>query len=110
MSSTHDPCAEERQRTPLLKNASVESSPLNSLILHNHVRRHRPNVAGFCHEAVSIDQKKEVCESSSSAFNQNDESSANYRGVLVCLFRAIAYRACLRSGEEAPDDDRQRAR
>lgn len=25
-----------------------------------------------------------------------------------CLFRAIAHGACLRSGEEAPDDDRQR--
>lgn len=25
-----------------------------------------------------------------------------------CLFRAIAHGACLRNGEEAPDDDRQR--
>lgn len=24
-----------------------------------------------------------------------------------CLFRAIAHGACLKSGEEAPDDDRQ---
>ncbi|KAA0032220.1 OTU domain-containing protein [Cucumis melo var. makuwa] len=65
------------------------------------------------HEVVSLDQKKEVCESSDSEFNQNDESSTDYRvtGVLAdgrCLFRAIAHGACLRSGEEAPDDDRQR--
>ena len=32
-------------------------------------------------------------------------------GVLAdgrCLFRAIAHGACLRSGEEAPDENRQR--
>lgn len=65
------------------------------------------------HEAVSLDQKKEGCESSGPGFNQDDESSADYRvtGVLAdgrCLFRAIAHGACLRSGEAAPDDDRQR--
>ena len=31
------------------------------------------------HEVVSLDQKKEVCESSDSEFNQNDESSTDYR-------------------------------
>ncbi|XAR52286.1 hypothetical protein NMG60_11020265 [Bertholletia excelsa] len=43
----------------------------------------------------------------------NDDSSANYRvtGVTAdgrCLFRAIAHVACLRNGEEAPDEIRQR--
>ncbi|KAI4370693.1 hypothetical protein MLD38_019013 [Melastoma candidum] len=41
------------------------------------------------------------------------DKSADYRvtGVLAdgrCLFRAIAHSACLRKGEEAPDDHRQR--
>lgn len=31
------------------------------------------------HEAVSLDQKKEGCESSGPGFNQDDESSADYR-------------------------------
>lgn len=46
--------------------------------------------------------------------NENNEESADYRvtGVLAdgrCLFRAIAHGGCLRSGEEAPDENRQRA-
>ncbi|XP_059456061.1 uncharacterized protein LOC132186215 [Corylus avellana] len=44
---------------------------------------------------------------------KDNEGSADYRvtGVLAdgrCLFRAIAHGACLRSGEEAPDENRQR--
>lgn len=30
------------------------------------------------HEAVSIDQKKEGCESSGNGFNEEDENSADY--------------------------------
>ncbi|XP_060183523.1 OVARIAN TUMOR DOMAIN-containing deubiquitinating enzyme 4-like [Lycium barbarum] len=42
-----------------------------------------------------------------------DQNSANYRVTGVpadgrCLFRAIAHMACLRNGEEAPDENRQR--
>lgn len=45
--------------------------------------------------------------------NSNAAASANYRvtGVLAdgrCLFRAIAHGGCLRNGEEAPDENRQR--
>ncbi|PON32370.1 OTU domain containing protein [Parasponia andersonii] len=45
--------------------------------------------------------------------DENIDSSADYRvtGVLAdgrCLFRAIAHVACLRNGEEAPDEPRQR--
>ncbi|XP_030489711.1 uncharacterized protein LOC115706263 [Cannabis sativa] len=45
--------------------------------------------------------------------DENIDSSADYRitGVLAdgrCLFRAIAHVACLRNGEEAPDEIRQR--
>ncbi|XVF82806.1 hypothetical protein PTKIN_Ptkin16aG0079400 [Pterospermum kingtungense] len=46
---------------------------------------------------------------SSSAATQSD--SYKVTGVLAdgrCLFRAIAHGACLRSGEEAPDENRQR--
>lgn len=43
----------------------------------------------------------------------NFKNSANYRVTGVpadgrCLFRAIAHMACLRNGEEAPDENRQR--
>ncbi|MCD7472778.1 hypothetical protein HAX54_014140 [Datura stramonium] len=42
-----------------------------------------------------------------------DQNSANYTVTGVpadgrCLFRAIAHMACLRNGEEAPDENRQR--
>ncbi|KAJ4841797.1 hypothetical protein Tsubulata_044786 [Turnera subulata] len=44
---------------------------------------------------------------------KSDSASADYKvtGVLAdgrCLFRAIAHVACLRNGEEAPDENRQR--
>ncbi|KAJ8551447.1 hypothetical protein K7X08_021462 [Anisodus acutangulus] len=44
---------------------------------------------------------------------EGDQNSANYRVTGVpadgrCLFRAIAHMACLRNGEEAPDENRQR--
>lgn len=44
---------------------------------------------------------------------KDNEGSTDYRvtGVLAdgrCLFRAIAHGSCLRSGEEAPDENRQR--
>ncbi|KAA8539190.1 hypothetical protein F0562_025882 [Nyssa sinensis] len=45
--------------------------------------------------------------------NENDKDLANYRVTGVpadgrCLFRAITHVACLRNGEEAPDENRQR--
>ncbi|KAL5569544.1 hypothetical protein UlMin_026119 [Ulmus minor] len=44
---------------------------------------------------------------------ENIETSADYRVTGVpadgrCLFRAIAHVSCLRNGEEAPDEDRQK--
>lgn len=47
------------------------------------------------------------------SLDEAKRSSPDYRvtGVLAdgrCLFRAIAHCACLRKGEEAPDDNRQR--
>ncbi|XP_052200616.1 uncharacterized protein LOC127807001 [Diospyros lotus] len=46
-------------------------------------------------------------------YETNGENSVNYRvtGVTAdgrCLFRAIAHVACLRNGEEAPDEHRQK--
>ncbi|PRQ56289.1 putative OTU domain-containing protein [Rosa chinensis] len=59
--------------------------------------------------------KTEACDSNSliTSSDENLESSADYRvtGVLAdgrCLFRAIAHVACLRNGEEPPDENRQR--
>ncbi|KAK9127646.1 hypothetical protein Syun_016443 [Stephania yunnanensis] len=45
--------------------------------------------------------------------SESDELPSEYRvsGVLAdgrCLFRAVAHGACLRNGQEAPDEDRQR--
>lgn len=63
--------------------------------------------------AVS-DQRVVVSADSESSFSDaNIDTSANYTvtGVLAdgrCLFRAIAHVACLRNGEEAPDESRQR--
>ncbi|KAG6677517.1 hypothetical protein I3842_14G031400 [Carya illinoinensis] len=80
-------------------------------------------------EAIVVDTKIEACDSIDSNDNKNDEidgldvnysntsknneGSADYRvtGVLAdgrCLFRALAHGACSRSGEEAPDENRQR--
>ncbi|KAK9153786.1 hypothetical protein Sjap_001266 [Stephania japonica] len=48
-----------------------------------------------------------------SGSGESDELLSEYRvtGVLAdgrCLFRAVAHGACLRNGQEAPDEDRQR--
>ncbi|KAF5470071.1 hypothetical protein F2P56_010616 [Juglans regia] len=80
-------------------------------------------------EAIVVEAKIEACDSIDSNANKNDEidgfdaiysntskpkeGSADYRvtGVLAdgrCLFRALAHGACSRSGEEAPDENRQR--
>ncbi|TMW88293.1 uncharacterized protein [Solanum lycopersicum] len=58
--------------------------------------------------AVPIDKQSAVNSS-----DEDDQNSANYRVTGVpadgrCLFRAIAHMACLRNGEEAPDENRQR--
>ncbi|KAJ8765937.1 hypothetical protein K2173_020453 [Erythroxylum novogranatense] len=62
--------------------------------------------------AVDEEEVNEACGSKSCDV-KNENSSADYKvtGVLAdgrCLFRAIAHGACLRSGEEAPDENRQR--
>ncbi|KAI5648480.1 hypothetical protein M9H77_34485 [Catharanthus roseus] len=54
-------------------------------------------------------EKKDVLSSG----EESNESSANFRVTGVpadgrCLFRAIAHVACLRRGEEVPDENRQR--
>ncbi|PKI63709.1 hypothetical protein CRG98_015899 [Punica granatum] len=59
-------------------------------------------------EAAVAEEKLDKCDSNDAEQNRDD-----YRvtGVLAdgrCLFRAIAHSACLRKGEEAPDDNRQR--
>ncbi|KAK4793778.1 hypothetical protein SAY86_024213 [Trapa natans] len=59
-------------------------------------------------EAVTGEEKADACES-----NDAEQSRSDYRvkGVLAdgrCLFRSIALSACLRKGEEVPDDNRQR--
>ncbi|OVA04642.1 Ovarian tumor [Macleaya cordata] len=64
-------------------------------------------VAGSSDEGLGGGVKEEINA------NGNDKCSVDYRvtGVLAdgrCLFRALAYGACLRSGEEAPDETRQR--
>lgn len=73
-------------------------------------------------EVVNSDGSSEVgnvdCECEEVGGNGGDcveeeSDSPNYRitGVLAdgrCLFRAIAHGACLQSGEEAPDENRQR--
>ncbi|GAB4836321.1 hypothetical protein Ancab_001236 [Ancistrocladus abbreviatus] len=58
-------------------------------------------------------KKVENCESDGVSTEKSDDSSVNYRVTGVpadgrCLFRAIAHGACLQSGEEAPDENRQR--
>ncbi|KAF5446257.1 hypothetical protein F2P56_031895 [Juglans regia] len=80
-------------------------------------------------EAAVLEEKIEACDSIDlnackinelvgrdvidSNANKNSDGSADYRvtGVLAdgrCLFRALAHGACLRIGEEAPDENRQR--
>lgn len=60
-----------------------------------------------CDVALAVDNKSVVNS------DEGDQNSANYRVTGVpadgrCLFRAIAHMACLRNGEEAPDENRQR--
>lgn len=60
-----------------------------------------------CDVAVTIENESIVDS------DESDQNSANYRVTGVpadgrCLFRAIAHMACLRNGEEAPDENRQR--
>ncbi|GLT88783.1 hypothetical protein SLE2022_067920 [Rubroshorea leprosula] len=68
--------------------------------------------------AVSGDEKIENrgcesnCSNDLSVVEKNPISSADYKvkGVLAdgrCLFRAISHSACLRKGEEVPDENRQ---
>ncbi|KAM3360238.1 hypothetical protein P3S68_019950 [Capsicum galapagoense] len=57
-----------------------------------------------CDVAVPIEKK---------SIDESDQNSANYKVTGVpadgrCLFRAIAHMTCLRNGEEAPDENRQR--
>ncbi|KAA8534510.1 hypothetical protein F0562_032027 [Nyssa sinensis] len=64
-------------------------------------------------EAVSVDAKTAAYRTDVISSDENDKSSANYRVTGVpadgrCLFRAIAHVACLRNGEEAPDENHQR--
>ncbi|KAM1363122.1 hypothetical protein EV2_028842 [Malus domestica] len=66
-------------------------------------------------ENNDVYNSKTDCDSKSSSSPENiiDSSATDYRvtGVLAdgrCLFRAIAHVACLRNGEEAPDENRQR--
>lgn len=59
-------------------------------------------------ETAVLEEETELSDS-----NDSQQSRADYRvtGVLAdgrCLFRAIAHSACLRNGEEAPDDNRER--
>uniref|UniRef100_A0A2P2LDS8 Ubiquitin thioesterase OTU n=2 Tax=Rhizophora mucronata TaxID=61149 RepID=A0A2P2LDS8_RHIMU len=61
----------------------------------------------------TVDETDDGDSNGSTTSDAKSHSSADYKvtGVLAdgrCLFRAIAHGACLRSGEEAPDEDRQR--
>ncbi|XP_057979529.1 uncharacterized protein LOC131165606 [Malania oleifera] len=64
-------------------------------------------------EGVAVDERTNGSVAKELVSDSNDKNSANYKvtGVLAdgrCLFRALAHGACLRSGEKAPDDNRQR--
>ncbi|XP_008232087.1 PREDICTED: OTU domain-containing protein At3g57810-like [Prunus mume] len=65
-------------------------------------------------DGVSNENAESFDSKCSAASDQNNiDSSADYRVTGVpadgrCLFRAIAHVACLRNGEEAPDENRQR--
>ncbi|KAJ8557572.1 hypothetical protein K7X08_003197 [Anisodus acutangulus] len=63
--------------------------------------------------AVPTDKNSQGFNSNVVNSDEVDQNSANYRVTGVpadgrCLFRAIAHMACLRDGEEAPDENRQR--
>ncbi|XP_030442907.2 uncharacterized protein LOC115665158 [Syzygium oleosum] len=67
------------------------------------------DAADLNREEIVPEERVEDCDSSDEA----KRNSPDYRvtGVLAdgrCLFRAIAHCACLRKGEAAPDDNRQR--
>ncbi|XP_059628411.1 uncharacterized protein LOC132271142 [Cornus florida] len=60
---------------------------------------------------ASSDVKIDACGTAVISSDENDKSNYRVTGVLAdgrCLFRAIAHVACLRNGEEAPDETRQR--
>ncbi|KAI9124442.1 hypothetical protein K1719_004364 [Acacia pycnantha] len=64
-------------------------------------------------EAPASDEKIDGGELKDVGRDKVDEASSDYRVTGVpadgrCLFRAIAHGACLRNGEEAPDENRQR--
>ncbi|KAF7820235.1 OTU domain-containing protein [Senna tora] len=64
-------------------------------------------------EAPASDDKSEFGELEGAGCDKPDDVSPDYRVTGVpadgrCLFRAIAHGACLRNGEEAPDENRQR--
>ncbi|KAJ7974953.1 OTU domain-containing protein [Quillaja saponaria] len=64
-------------------------------------------------EATHLNDKIKSCELNGLGSDKNDGGSSDYRVTGVpadgrCLFRAIAHGDCLRSGEEAPDENRQR--
>uniref|UniRef100_A0A5B7BSM8 Ubiquitin thioesterase OTU n=2 Tax=Davidia involucrata TaxID=16924 RepID=A0A5B7BSM8_DAVIN len=64
-------------------------------------------------KAASIDEKTAAYSTDIIFSNENDKSFANYRVTGVpadgrCLFRAIAHVACLRNGEDAPDENHQK--
>nr|DAD48662.1 TPA_asm: hypothetical protein HUJ06_018599 [Nelumbo nucifera] len=69
-----------------------------------------------CRESLSAPVDDGACselENAEIRLNGEDTSLIDYRvtGVLAdgrCLFRAVAHGACLKSGEEAPDETRQR--
>ncbi|OVA17865.1 Ovarian tumor [Macleaya cordata] len=61
----------------------------------------------------NLDATVAVIEGFISGFEEEIRSERNYRVTGVpadgrCLFRAVSYGVCLRSGEESPDGNRQR--
>ncbi|KNA16518.1 hypothetical protein SOVF_088450 [Spinacia oleracea] len=62
---------------------------------------------------VVVAEEEKIVAESLAGDQQDSRCSSNYRvtGVLAdgrCLFRAIAHGACLQTGEEAPNENRQR--
>ncbi|CAK9141203.1 unnamed protein product [Ilex paraguariensis] len=71
------------------------------------------DVADVSTEVVFGDETIDAGSPEISSSDANDKTSANYRVTRVpadgrCLFRAIAHVACLRNGEEPPDENHQR--
>ncbi|CAM8961051.1 unnamed protein product [Rhodiola kirilowii] len=72
-----------------------------------------PPVVGISLSDVVSDDHVIQQDKLGSCSDDDDKATLNYKvtGVLAdgrCLFRAIAHGACLRAGEEAPDEARQR--